>query len=329
VADSKLTALSALSVPALEDLAYIVDDPSGTPTSYKSTHARLGGLYVPGICDGRLTLDSGNPVTATDITGATTIYWAGYKGNRVGLYDGTRWDLYEIGSAKSFALGTLTSGALYDLFVYNNAGTLTLERSNAWSDQHTRADTLTLQNNVLVKSGATTRRYLGTFYTTSTTTTEDSGGGTTTQVGGKRYLYNYYNRVARSMAVFDSTASWTYTTNSWRQANAASGNKVGFVLGILEDGVTAVLQAGFQGSGGAYAAVGIGVDATSTIHGAGGIALGTLYNTFAAQWNGFPSASGLTELFWNENGLGSAAGLTFVGAASGVQTSRLMATVFA
>lgn len=37
----KLTALSALSTPAAEDLIYIVDDPSGTPASKKVTLATL------------------------------------------------------------------------------------------------------------------------------------------------------------------------------------------------------------------------------------------------------------------------------------------------
>ena len=35
MADSKLTALSEISVPALEDLLYLVDDPAGTPVSNK------------------------------------------------------------------------------------------------------------------------------------------------------------------------------------------------------------------------------------------------------------------------------------------------------
>jgi hypothetical protein len=42
--DSKLTALTALSTPAGEDLFYVVDDPSGTPTGKKITLTDLLGV---------------------------------------------------------------------------------------------------------------------------------------------------------------------------------------------------------------------------------------------------------------------------------------------
>lgn len=54
MADSKLTALSELSVPAVEDLLYVVDDPSGTATSNKLTLQRLLGLGLSAVCQGGL-----------------------------------------------------------------------------------------------------------------------------------------------------------------------------------------------------------------------------------------------------------------------------------
>ena len=44
MADSKLSALSEISVPELEDLLYLVDDPSGTPVSNKVSANRALGL---------------------------------------------------------------------------------------------------------------------------------------------------------------------------------------------------------------------------------------------------------------------------------------------
>ena len=41
MADTKLTDLSAIGTPAVEDLIYIVDDPAGTPVSKKSTLAQI------------------------------------------------------------------------------------------------------------------------------------------------------------------------------------------------------------------------------------------------------------------------------------------------
>lgn len=207
----------------------------------------------------RLTLSSGVPVTTADVTGATTIYCTPYKGNRIALYDGTRWVLHA--SAEfSLAIGTLTSGRPYDVFCHSNAGTPTLEVL-AWTNDSTRATALAYQDGVLVKSGAATRRYLGTFYTTSTTTTEDSVAN--------RYLWNYYHRASRRMYRGDSTVSWTYSVASWRQANNSSANQLNCVVGVSED-VVSVSLASRCSSGGAnsYSVLsGIGADTTTAISG--------------------------------------------------------------
>ena len=49
MADSKLTALSAIAAPALEDLLYICDDPSGTPVSNKVTLTQIQQLMSNGL----------------------------------------------------------------------------------------------------------------------------------------------------------------------------------------------------------------------------------------------------------------------------------------
>ncbi len=162
---------------------------------------------------GRLTTESGVPISTSDRTAQGTIYWTPYLGSTVSLYDGSNWASYAF-TERSLAL-TITSGKNYDVFLYNNSGTITLELSAAWTDDNTRATALVLQDGIYVKSGATTRRYVGTIRASGTNQTSDSGGGTTTQVGGQRYVWNYYNRVGRWLAVFDSTDSWTYATATW------------------------------------------------------------------------------------------------------------------
>jgi hypothetical protein len=114
----------------------------------------------------------------------------------------------------------------YDIFAYNNAGAVALRAPVAWTNTTTRATALVLQNGVLVKTGATTDRYLGTFYTTATTTTEDSVA--------KRFLGNYYNRVKRPFKRTDGTAGWSYTTATYQQANASASNQVEGIIGWAE-----------------------------------------------------------------------------------------------
>jgi hypothetical protein len=177
---------------------------------------------------GRLTLESGVPVSTTDQTSKTTIYYTPYNGDKISLYDGTNWATYTF-TQRSLSLGTLTSGKNYDVFLYNNAGTLTLELT-AWTNDTTRATSLTMTNGVYLKTGALTRRYLGTIRTTSTTTTEDSAN--------KRLVWNFNNRVSKNIYVADATGNWVYSTAAWRYANNNSNNKIEFVAGIALDSVS-------------------------------------------------------------------------------------------
>jgi hypothetical protein len=262
-----------------------------------------GGAWVdastlgadPSQCNGRLTLTSGTPITTSDVTGATTIYFTPYKGGRIALFDGTSvWTALPF-SETSLALGTLVSATNYDVFAYNNNGTLALEIGPAWSSNTARATALVLQDGVYVKSGATTRRYLGTFRTTSTTTTEDSGGGVTTQVGGKRFLWNMCNRVDRPMSVFDSTNAWSYITGAWRQKNAAAGNKVEFVVGLSEDAIEALSTEAVQVAQNTRdALVSIGVDSvtvpSATIGQGSWGSTGVFDMSMSSKYVGFPGA---------------------------------------
>jgi hypothetical protein len=219
-------------------------------TSVSSTTA----LFAE-VCQGRLTLTSGLPVTTADVTGATSILFSPYGGNTIGLFDGvSKWSVLPFAEL-SVSLGTLTSGLPYDVFIFSNAGSPTLRAPVAWTNTTTRATALVTQNGILVKSGATTDRYLGTFYTTATTTTEDSAA--------KRFVWNYYNRVSRFLNVNDTTNSWTYTTATWRQARAQTTNQVEIVVGFAEDALHANVGAAVSNDTNAAVNVGIGLDSTS------------------------------------------------------------------
>jgi hypothetical protein len=217
----------------------------------------ISGSAAMKINNFRLTLTTGVPVTTTDVTGASTLYLTPYNGNQIALYNGTAWELLTTAQV-SLALSGLTANRPYDVFAFNNAGTVTLEIL-AWTSDTARATALAYQDGVLVRSGSTTRRYLGTFYSTGTTTTEDSVS--------RRYVWNYYNRVTRNMSAVDTTSSWTYTTATWRAANAnttAGQGRVLCVVGVAEDAATALRAAISGNTNNGQQACGIGINSTSS-----------------------------------------------------------------
>jgi len=208
------------------------------------------------LCQGRLTLTSGTPVTTSDVTAATTLYWAPFKGGQAALYTGSAWVLTAPGQL-SIAVPA-TTNQLYDVFLDYNAGTPTLALV-AWTNDTTRATALTTQDHVYVLTGNTARRYLGSFRTTGVSgQTEDSVT--------KRYVWNYHHRVERPMRVFDGTDTWTYTLATYRQANGNAANQLDFVIGVNEDAVQATVHATVSNNtGGVDLALGIGLDATNAL----------------------------------------------------------------
>lgn len=255
MADTKLTGLTATTTPVLTDYGYIVTTPGGTPASHYVTLDVLQQiLSVKNVADGRLTLTSGTPVTTANVTAATTLYYTFYKGNKIGLYDGTSWHVRTFAEL-SITLASLTAGRPYDVWIYDNSGTPALELLT-WSSTSARGTALAYQDGVLVKSGAATRRYVGTICITGTTgQCEDSLT--------KRLVWNYYNRCARRLYKTDANAH-AYTTGAYQAWNADATVRVELVLGVLEDVLNfgLVAEALCTGAVGAY--VNLGEDSTTT-----------------------------------------------------------------
>lgn len=215
--------------------------------------ANVSNANILNMCEFRLTMTTGVPVTTADVTG-TTVFWTPYKGNRIALYDGTSWHM-RTSAELSFVAGGLTNGRVYDVFVFDNAGVPTLE-TLIWTNDTTRATALTLQDGVLVKTGAVTRRYVGTV--------KLGGGGNFGDTMALRWVWNYYNRVLRLMRVLEATATWNYTVNTIRQANGAGANQLGFLVGVNEEMVSAYVQAACANTNTLVPiAVGIGLDVTN------------------------------------------------------------------
>lgn len=258
------------------------------------------------MCEFRLTLTTGTPVTTADVTAATTLYFSPFRGNKIALFDGTNWVMRT--SAELSLAVPATTVTMYDLFAYDNAGTVAIE-ALAWTNDTTRATALTLQNGVLSKTGALTRRYVGSFRTTGVSgQTEDSLA--------KRYVWNYYNRVVRPMRVYANAASWTYSTATIRQANGSTANQLDLVMGYGEDAVWAEINTAASNNfplATLAMQVGVGVDSTTAFStgnvnpqiGAPGSATENMPLRAAIRfypgvgrhylsWNEYASASGVT-----------------------------------
>lgn len=262
-----------------------------------SAYSPGGSALTPlnGTVNGRLTTETGVPVSTSDRASQSTIFFTPYQGNRIALYDGSAaWEVLSF-SELSLALSGLTSDKNYDVFVDYNAGTPQLVLSNAWTNATTRADALTLQDGVYVLSGATDHRYVGTIHTSGTTTTEDTLS--------KRFVWNLYNRTLRAMRAIDAANSWTYTTATYRQANANAANQVEYVVGLSLDIIVANIHVMASVSSSTNPSVGVGLDSTtvnSAITFGSGIITGQFGNV-PAFYRGFPGI-GYHAVVWLEKG---------------------------
>jgi hypothetical protein len=253
---------------------------------------------LPALCQGRLTLVSNTAITTTDQVGATTLYFTPYTGSTISFYQSSVWTVYNF-SQLSLTLSGMTAGKNYDIFVYNNAGTITMVLGTAWSSNTARATALTLQDGVYVNSANTAQKYVGTIRATAATTTEDSAA--------QRFVWNYFNRQRRFLFITDQlNTSWTYASATWRAANNNTADQVRFVIGINDVLVFGRVQnaAGASSGTGLPAANGIGLDSTTvnvaTIYGANVCITGTYsYSHLNSDYAGYPGI-GYHYLQWLE-----------------------------
>lgn len=294
-----------------------------------------GTIYVYGLCktscasastysanNGRITTESGVPVSTSDRTAQSTIYWTPFKGNRISLLVSSVWTEHACGET-ALALSGLTSGNNYDVFMYSNTGACALELSAAWTNDTTRADAITTQDGVYVKSSATTRRLVGTIRTTGTTTTEDSQA--------KRFVWSVDNQRPRPTSnPAETTDTWTYSGSTLRQANNNAANQFEFVQGLSDQPIEATVVASMGNSNvAATSTVGIGLDSTSALASAAATARAypnAAQASSSASWRGYASV-GYHFVAWLEASNGNST--TFNGDAGlpGVMQSGIVGTV--
>ncbi len=282
---------------------------------------KVDAKFVNSVVCGRLTTESLVPVSTSDRTAQATIYFTPYQGNQIALYSGSVWTVLSFAEI-SLALSGLTSAKNYDVFVDYNSGTPQLVLSAAWSSDTTRTDAVALQDGVIVKSGTTTSRLVGTIRTTGTTTTEDSQA--------KRFVWNVYNQVSRLMKVLESTNTWNYSVATFQQANnGTTTNQLDYVVGDAAAFIECDVNINVGSGSAVDIAVGVGVDSTTvnsalqfgnTIAGNG---IGTVSH---AVYRGYPGL-GRHTLVWLEKGGGSGT-QTWYGDNGGAYSNGIWGTVF-
>ncbi len=318
-------------------------------TAHTWTPAGATALLVP---QGRLTLTSGAPVLSSGVSGAATIYYSPYNGNQIPIYNGAGFlatTFVELSNATTQSStgkagpAAVTTNSNYDLFVWNDSGTIRLTRGPAWTSDTARgtgAGTTELQrllgiltNKVAITNGpgANLGTYVGTVRSDGASQINyqmnpaAAAGGAAPVIG----VWNAYNQVAVATTSRDSTASWSYGTATWRSANNSASNRISFIDGLGGGGVRADYLVGFGANGGDTAFIGVNLNSTSATPNVAGILSATgavigVTTSFAGA-----AALGFNYVQAVEKGDGTAA-LTFYGAGiAATQVQQISATVFA
>lgn len=255
-----------------------------TVASSLPSWAASSGGGSPSLAQGRLTLQTGVPVMTTTQSAKTTIYYTPYKGRYVPIYDGSSLVMTDIGGELSQATtdstkspAAVANNANYDLFVWNDSGTIRCTRGPAWTSDTARgtgAGTTELAgvlgiyvNAVAITNGPAANRgtYVGTVRSNGSAQIDHIFGTTANPpTAGFFGIWNYYNRTQLSTFVADTATAWTYSGSTFRSANNSTNNRVSFISGLAEDAVHAAYgQSSVSGASGT-GVVGIGLDSTST-----------------------------------------------------------------
>ncbi len=236
--------LYAKDVSGVTKLAF--KDHAGTETVLGSGNGGGGAIVPP---QGRLTLTSGLPVLAADVTGAATIFYTPYLGRSVPLYDGAAWSNNNI-SELSLALdlnsghtGYHQSGKNFDLFVINDAGTLRLATGPAWSSDTARGTgagttELTQLNGILVNANTLANARFGS----SSGNTVSVAANRATYVGSFRASADGQTQVKFGSSAVGGGEAWIGIWNAYNRRPLATWTRDNTELVDLQQHLVQVIQ---------------------------------------------------------------------------------------
>lgn len=319
--------------------------------------AMLAALGLFGPPQGRLSLVSGVPVSESDVTGVTAVYYVPSTGYYVPVFDGSAMIPRSIGAQLALPLDANpahtnyhAANLNYDAFVFRDGSTTRLG-STYWtlgggSDTVRGAGAggcqLELLNGVLVNKNELILRfgtgaldlvtvparratYVGSFRPTA--------NGQASDTAAKRLVFNAFNQLIRPMRAFDPAASWDYSTPVWRQANGKASNQLEFLLGLAGVSVDADASslASYSTSTGVNVQMGIGLDSTvvpaqdSTT---GWMNTPSVTNQMTAKYRGCPGL-GRHTLTWLERGPGTGTMTWFGTSGDGIVRQGIIGGVLA
>lgn len=282
---------------------------------------------------GRLSISGSNAVNANIEEANSTVHYLPYIGNTVPIFSGSMWRTLDFGDSISLVLDSDSGHTNYhqenknfDLFCALEEGTGsillgsgpqwssdTVRGSGAGTSELTRLDGIRVNRydmvlrygsgaNDLLTVGSNEATFLGVMRPTkpiATTYVFDSVL--------KRHLWNCYNRGSVDLRAVDTTDNWSYSTNSWRQANASAANLVSLVTGLRLDLIEIDAYGMVLNSTTTARRVGVGIGVGSTtVNSAQILANGAVVDLrlgVSAKYSGF--LFGYQELVWLERGAGS------------------------
>lgn len=259
------------------------------------TGAAAGAIWYKNMpysvpAQGYLTANNNptNPVLTSDSIGASTIYYTGFRGNQIWVYNGFSYVPVTIpGGQLSLVLSNSSQGSngIYDAmgFIDPNGTALVVAFSPGWSTvtagsgargSGAGSPQLARVNGLLVNAvsqtannGATSYQigtskgtYLGSVYVDAT------AGQVTCHISygqsRKWGIWNAYNREPIYVKAGDPTVNWNVPSNSgFRPSNNNSANSITPFTGLPEETVFGDFITAFIGN---PCSCGIGVNSTST-----------------------------------------------------------------
>lgn len=289
-----------------------------------------GGVPFP---QGRLTLASGVPILDADDLANTSVLFTPFQGNRVPLWNSTlskfvARDFSELtnvladSSTGKAGPAAAVAAKVYTMLVWDDAGVTRLTRSPAWvsnTDPGTGAGTAQTSyvqgievNAVAITNGpaAGAGTVVGWVMTNDGDANIDFKKGGTGANGSAAWIgiTNKYNRVRVSKLIGDTTNSYTYSTATWRAANASNSMRVTIVRGSDYCPIHARYSNNVATAVAGAVGAAVGKDSTSAPSGIPGVQL--LSGTNLGQQVSLFTDDAIGKHFYQALEIGTAAGTT-------------------
>lgn len=247
------TVPSSVIWDSANNILYVATTTGNTATTvWTAVNAATATGFV-GPPGGYLTPTSGTPIIPSDVTSATALIYTPYVSNTVPIYNGTSFTTTTFSELTLTLVAAHTANQIYDVYVFNNSGAVTLASGPAWqtatagSGARGAAAAVTRLNGIWVNNIQIAGRNGSTTYTIGANLATYLGSMSIDATNGQISFYrswgqsrrwaawNAYNRAPIIMSAGDSTGTWTPNPSSYRPANNATANSISSFCGLPEE----------------------------------------------------------------------------------------------